>query len=328
VDWTKHKQGVALLSVLSNTTLVAGKLVVGLLIGSVSVLSEAIHSGVDLVASLIAWFAVRTADKPADEGHPFGHGKVENLSGTIEALLIFVAAGWIIYEAVGRLLHPRPIEGEAWGALVMGVSAVANLAVSQLLFKVGRATDSVALEADAWHLRTDVYTSAGVMVGLAVMALDHRLLPGAELRWVDPVAALAVAALILRAAYELTLKSARDLMDVRLPEGEEAWMRAHVASLAPRVLGFHRLRTRKAGAYRFVDFHLLVDPEMTVRDSHAIAEDVTATIRARLPRTSVTVHVEPCDGRCLAYCVDGCLLPEDKRRAVREALAAEATPIR
>jgi len=322
VDWTKHKQDVALLSIVSNATLVVRKLVVGLWIGSVSGLSEAIHSGVDLLAAVIAWFAVRTSDKPADAEHPFGHGKAENLSGTIEAILIFVAAAWIVYEAVGRLLHPRAIGMVGWGAAVMGVSAAANLLVSHLLFKVARATDSVALEADGWHLRTDVYTSAGVAVGLVVMALDHRVIRGAEFRWVDPVAALIVALLILRAAYELTVKSARDLMDRSLPPEEEAWVRAYAVSLAPRVRGFHRLRTRKSGQYRFVDFHLKVDPEMTVRDSHALAEEVAARIRGRLPRSNVTVHVEPCERRCEPLCATGCLCPEDERMKDRPAGAA------
>ncbi len=160
MDSQQRKSATALLSVGSNTALVVGKLVVGLMIGSVSVISEAIHSGVDLVAAVIALFAVRTSGKPPDERHPFGHGKAENLAGTIEALLIFVAAGWIIYEAVRKLSHPEPLEDPGWGVAVMLISAVANMLVSAQLFRVGRETDSVALQADRWHQLTDDSNSA------------------------------------------------------------------------------------------------------------------------------------------------------------------------
>ena len=167
----RRKLRVALLSVVSNITLVLLKLVTGLASGSVSILSEAVHSGSDLLASLIAFFSVKTASQPADSKHPFGHGKIENISGTVEALLIFLAAAWIIWEAIDKLVHPQPIETLGWGIGVMLASTLVNIAVSEMLFTVGRETDSVALEADAWHLRTDVYTSAGVMVSLALIWL-------------------------------------------------------------------------------------------------------------------------------------------------------------
>ena len=149
----KQKSNVALLSVISNTSLVILKLIVGVMIGSVSVISEAIHSGVDLLAAIIALFAVRKSAKPADEDHPFGHDKVENISGTVEALLIFLAAGWIIFEAVKKLIEPEPLDEAGWGIAVMLLSVAANIFVSKKLFSVGEETDSVALKADAWHLR-------------------------------------------------------------------------------------------------------------------------------------------------------------------------------
>jgi cation diffusion facilitator family transporter len=157
------KVGVAAVSVAANVALIIVKVVVGVLMGSVAVISEAIHSGVDLLAAVIALLAVRASSQKADERHPYGHGKYENISGTVEALLIFGAAAWIIYEAVHKLIHPQEIEMAAWGAGVMLVSVIVNLVVGQRLFKVGKQTDSVALQADAWHHRTDVYTSAGVM---------------------------------------------------------------------------------------------------------------------------------------------------------------------
>ena len=283
----------ALLSVLSNIFLVLIKLVVGLRISSVSVISEAIHSGVDLLAALIALFAVKTSDKPADETHHFGHGKVENISGTVEALLIFLAAGWIIYEAIKKLLHAEPLDTPGWGVLVMLLSAMMNAIVSQRLFKIGRATGSVALQADAWHLRTDVYTSAGVMAGLAVIWMGERVAPEFNLRWVDPVAAIGVACLIVRAAYNLTIESGRDLLDARLPDIEEAVVREQVRVFTPTVRDVHHLRTRKSGQFRFVEFHMRVDPEMSVRKAHELSHAVADSISQRLPHTTVTIHIEP-----------------------------------
>lgn len=292
----QRKVAVAWLSVLSNSTLVVLKLAVGLAIGSVSVISEAIHSGVDLVAAVIALFAVRVSGRPADEDHPFGHGKVENISGAVEALLIFVAAGWIIYEAVGKLSSRAQVEHLGLGVAVMFVSAVANWFVSQRLFKVGRETDSIALQADGWHLRTDVWTSAGVMAGLGVIALGRLLVPSLSLWWLDPAVAIAVALLITKAAWDLTRQSLRDVLDSSLPADELALIEETIRA-EPSARGFHHLRTRKAGAQRFVEFHLLVDGARTVEDSHRSTDELTAAIRARLPTARVTIHVEPDDGR-------------------------------
>ena len=308
-----RKASVAMLSIISNTSLVALKLAVGIFIGSVSVISEAIHSGVDLVAAIIAFFAVKTAGKAADEDHPFGHGKAENISGTVEALLIFVAALWIIYEAIHKLMKPTHIEAVGWGVGVMLLSAVVNLFVSSRLFKVGRATDSVALQADAWHLRTDVYTSAGVMSGLVIYIVGQKLFPGADIRWIDPVAAICVALLIIKTAYDLTVESARDLMDASLPLKEELWIREYMAGKAETICGFHHLRTRKAGSNRFVDVHITVDADMSVEESHTICEDIAERIKEHFYGSSVHVHVEPCNYTCTDNCISGCLMGEEYR---------------
>lgn len=313
----RQKERVALLSVASNSILVVMKLVIGLMIGSVSILSEAIHSGVDWLAAVIALFSVKTSSLPADSRHPFGHGKIENISGTIEALLIFVAAGWILFEAVKKILHPEPIEDIGWGVGVMLLSACANLVVSEMLFKVGRKTDSIALQADAWHLRTDVFTSAGVMTSLAIIWAGSRIFPGLDLHWLDPAAAVGVALLIIKAAYDLTIQSARDLLDVNLPVEEVDWIRQRILDRKPLVHGFHQLRTRKSGHFRFVEFHLQVDPQMTVLDSHNITEEMSGLIEAQFPQTSVTIHVEPCEGNCVGHCLEGCLLSPEKRDEVR-----------
>ncbi len=309
----KRKISAARLSVVSNTILILIKVVAGVAMGSVSIISEAAHSAVDLVAALIALFSVKNSGKPADRDHPFGHGKIENISGTIEAALIFVAAGWIIYEAIMRFLHPEPLESVGWGVAVMSFSCVVNIAVSQNLFKVGRQTDSVALLADAWHLRTDVYTSAGVMGGLLVIWIGTYVVPGMPLHWIDPLAALAVAGLIIHTAWRLTVQSARDLLDTTLPAEERDAVRGLIADRYPEVKGYHKLRTRKSGHMRFVEFHMLVDPDMSVDRSHRITDELTGMIAERLPHSTVTIHVEPCDGRCDDECIDNCLLPLEER---------------
>jgi len=318
VNVEQRKVRAARISVLSNTTLVVGKLTIGLLTGSVSVVSEAIHSAVDLLAAAIALFAVRSASKPADTEHPYGHGKIENLSGTIEALLIFVAAGWIIYEAVHKLIERSPVEMAGLGVAVMGFSAVVNYYVSRMLFRVGVATDSIALQADAWHLRTDVWTSVGVMLGLGLIVGSRLIGSGIDLWWIDPVAAIGVALLIIKAAYDLTRQSLRDVLDESLPEGERQWI-GEEARAFEGVLGLHGLRTRKAGQLRFIEFHLLVEPDMSVLASHDLAHRVSARIKERFEQSSVTVHVEPCDGACEPHCVSGCTLDAGERAARRRA---------
>src|SRR4030066_476019 len=202
MDTQRKKARASSLSVISNTVLVVFKAIVGILIGSVSVLSEAIHSGMDLIAALIAFFAVKISGKEADEDHTFGHTKVESISAAIEALLIFAAAVWIIYAAIRKLINPQPLETVGWGVAVMLISTIANLIVSHLLFKVGNETDSAALIADGWHLRTDVYTSAGVMAGLSLIWLGRYFFPGLNLVWLDPVVAIAVAILFPPAASD------------------------------------------------------------------------------------------------------------------------------
>lgn len=327
MDPQTRKERVALLSVVSNTTLVTMKLIVGVGIGSVSVISEAIHSGVDLVAAIIALFSVKTSSLPADGKHPFGHGKIENISGTIEALLIFVAAIWIIWEALRKLLEPQSMETVGWGVIVMLFSAAVNTVVARMLFKVGKETDSVALIADGWHLRTDVYTSAGVMVSLAVIWSGERLFPGHHFHWLDPVAAIGVACLILKAAWDLTRQSAGGLMDETLPPEEEEEIRRLIRSQLPLVHGFHQLRTRKAGHYRFIEVHIQVDGKMSVEIAHTLNQDLVRRIKERFRHATVTVHTEPCNGGCTEKCLAGCLLTEKERTQVRQAMTRNAETV-
>jgi cation diffusion facilitator family transporter len=309
----KQKAKVASLSIISNSVLVVFKAVIGILIGSVSVFSEAIHSGMDLIAAVIAFLAVRISGRQADEGHPFGHAKVEDISALAEALLIFVAAGWIIYEAIHKLIVPRPLEMPALGVMVMFISSAANFMVSQRLFHVGKQTDSPALLANGWHLRTDVYTSLGVMVGLGLILLGRYVFPGVNISWIDPVMAITVAVMILRAAYHLASSAVQDLLDKSTSSEEKAWIQNYLYNLYPTVRSFHKLRTRKAGDARFVDLHIAVHAQMTVSDSHHVADQIMADFRTHFPHIDVILHIEPCDGSCSSACTSGCLLSAEER---------------
>ncbi len=317
---TRHRRvrRAASLSVLSNSVLVVAKLVTGLGIGSVAIISEAIHSAVDLLAALIAWFAVTKAGKPADDDHAYGHGKIENLSAVIEALLIVGASAWIIVEAVHKFWSPSPVNGAGWGLLVMGASAGLNMLVSSYLFRVGKACDSIALQADAWHLRTDVLTSAGVMVAMGVIWAGAGIW-GLDLWWVDPTVAILVAMLILKAAFELTWDAGGDLLDRGLPPPEQDWIRDYILAFQPRISGFHDMRTRKAGMHRFIDVHLVVDHRQTVGEAHEVAEELEQGVIAKFPGSTVTVHLDPCDARCPPRCLGGCLLGSERRNALRAA---------
>ena len=315
----QRKERVAMLSVASNSTLVVFKIIVGALIGSVSIISEAIHSGMDLLAAIIAMFSVKKSHLPADEVHPFGHGKVESISGLIEAVLIFIAAFWIIFEAFKKLTSMQEVESPGWGVAVMLLSAVLNFFVSQRLFAVGKEADSIALQADAWHLRTDVYTSMGVMVSLGIIWSSHFFFVDPRIHWLDPVAAIFVAVFILKAAYDLTAQALGDLMDMKLPPDEEDWIRDVIIGHRPEIHGYHQLRTRKAGNFRFIEFHIKVDPQMTVEGSHGITRELKRFIMDKFPSSTVTIHIEPCDGNCTDICKTGCLLPESKRLEISMA---------
>ncbi|MBU5611654.1 cation diffusion facilitator family transporter [Geomonas azotofigens] len=300
------KRRAARLSVASNTTLVIAKVAVGMITGSVSVLSEAVHSGVDLVAAGIAWYSVRESGKPADEDHHYGHGKIENVAGTIEAVLIFGAAFYIIWEAVQKLrTGVVEIEGLGLGAAVMAVSAVANYLVSRHLLNVAAATDSVALEADAMHLRTDVYTSAGVLGGL--VAIKFTGVP-----ILDPIVAIVVALMIIKAAWDLTKSAFFHILDVKLPEEEEAVIHDVLEDYREHLIEYHKLRTRKSGHLRYVDMHLVVPRQMTVEAAHALSHEITAEIERRLPYSHILVHLEPCPGGCDRCTVDCHKLPAQR----------------
>jgi len=280
---TALKKKTARLSVMSNTLLIILKLTVGLITNSVSILSEAIHSSLDLVAAIIAFFAVKVSGNPADERHPFGHGKVENVSGVIEAMLIFAASAWIITEAVKKFIHPEEPGVLGLGILVMAISAVVNTFVSRRLYKVARETDSVALEADALHLKTDVITSAGVAIGLALMWITgwHIL---------DPIIAMLVAMLIIFESWMLLRKAFSPLLDTALTPKELEKLEGILGEMEVK---YHGLRTRAAGHQRFVEFHLDVPAYETIETIHRQCDLIEGRLESEFRDISVVIHPEP-----------------------------------
>ena len=278
------KVSIARLSIISNSLLIILKLAVGIISGSVSIISEAIHSSMDLVAAIIAFLSVRVSDNPPDSRHPYGHGKIENISGVIEALLIFIAAIWIIIEAIKKLLGEKiELESIALGSIVMLISAIVNIIVSRKLYKVARATNSVALEADALHLKTDVYTSLGVSVGLGLILITR-------INWLDPVIAILVALFIIRESYFLLKKAFTPLLDT-------AWGVNEIEELEKTLnrlrVSYHDLRTRVAGNYRFVDLHIQIPEDVSVGNAHKYCDEIETELSRIYENVTVTIHVEP-----------------------------------
>ena len=279
------KTRAALISVFSNTTLILLKVVAGLLSGSVSVLSEAIHSSMDLAASLIAFFSVRVSSNPPDKDHPYGHGKFENLSGTIEAILLFIASGFIIWEAIHKLFDPQPLQWAGLAIAVMLFSAVVNIFVSKLLYRVAKREDSIALEADALHLKTDVYTSAGVAIGLSLVYFTGWYI-------LDPLIALATAGLILYESCHLLKRALSPLLDFHLSEEEEALIINVLEQYRSSIYNYHELKTRRSGHQRYIEFHLELDPEISIHDYELISDRIELDLAAALENVVVTIHAE------------------------------------
>jgi cation diffusion facilitator family transporter len=274
------------LSIFSNASLVLFKLAVGFITGSISIISEAVHSGIDLLASVMTFFSVRVSDQPPDGEHPYGHGKIENITSIGEALLIFAAAIFIVYEASHKLLVGVSITAVPLGIGVMLLSAVVNFFISRKLFRVARLTDSDALEADAHHLSVDVYTSLGVLAGLGGVHFFNMPV-------LDPIVAIIVALFISKIAWDITRRSLSSIMDSSLPEKELATIKSIIQGGDERIKGFHKLRTRKAGAQRHVDLHIQVDKNLTVYESHKISSLLEDEITKSLPHCRVVVHIEP-----------------------------------
>jgi cation diffusion facilitator family transporter len=278
-----NKTRIARLSIFSNIFLIIIKLIVGIFTGSVSIVSEAIHSAIDLLASIITYFSVDISEAPADKGHPYGHGKFENISGVVEAILIFIAAIGIMIEAVHKIVEHTIIKNLGIGFIVMFISALVNWLVSKQLKKVARETESIALEADATHLRTDVYSALGVGIGLFLIWITG-------LAYLDPVVAIVVSLFILRGAWILLNNAFSPLVDTAMPEQE---IQIIQNLLKNKSLTFHDLKTRRAGHDRFADIHLEMPQDMSLKDVHAICDDVENELSTRIKNLQITIHAEP-----------------------------------
>lgn len=280
----------AALSFTSNLTLMILKFVVGILTGSIAVLSDAVDSAEDVAASTFAFLSIRLASQPADEEHPYGHGKAESIAAAGQAVLITGGAGYIMFQAVRRLIE-RDVEIDTGpGLIALAVTAVVNVAVVMYVARAARLTGSVALKADARHLWTNVAQAGGVILALGLVDLTGNTV-------FDPIMALVLAVYLLWTAAQVFTTSLAEIMDVRLPEREEWLIQACLSEHRPRLRGYHHLRTRKAGRQRYVDFHLLVDPRQTVAAAHDLCDTLEQAIQARIPGAVVTIHLEPDDGR-------------------------------
>ena len=267
------------------------KVVVSWLTGSISILAQAADSLLDLFAGIITFSAIRIAAKPADAEHPYGHGKVEDIAGAGQGILILIAGGLIIYSAIGRITEGSVIELAGAGVAVMAVSIVVSVFLSRHLLKVSRATGSIALEANARNIATDVYSASAVLVGLVIVRFTG-------LNIVDPILAIVVAVYILKVAVDTIRKPISGLIDEKLPPSQEAIIEDCLRKHSREVSGFHALRTRRAGSQTYIDLHLVMTRDISLEQAHHICDEVEVEIRSVLHEASVIIHAEPCDNEC------------------------------
>ncbi len=292
LDARKDKRSAALSSVVAAIGLTTFKVIIGLLTNSLGILAEAAHSGLDLVAALMTYFAVRYSDKPADQEHPFGHGKIENLSALFETVLLLATSGWIIYEAIQRLFFISvKVEASIWAFIVMGTSIVVDFTRSRILYKAARKYKSQALEADALHFSTDIWSSSVVILGLIGLTLA-RYVQGLDwLSKADSIAALVVALIVIFISVELGYRTVSALLDTA-PKGLSAQVEA-VAESIDGVVDAHAIRIRPSGAHTFIDMHVTMDGNRTLNDAHAATEKIEKAIHSIISPADITVHVEP-----------------------------------
>jgi len=289
---SKDKRSAALSSIVAAIGLTGFKLVVGLLTNSLGILAEAAHSGLDLVAAAMTYFAVRVSDKPADQEHPFGHGKIENLSALFETLLLLATSGWIIYEAIQRLFFVTvKVETSIWSFIVMGTSIFIDYTRSRILYKAARKYKSQALEADALHFSTDIWSSSVVIVGLIALTIS-RYIPGLDwMHKADAIAALIVAIIVIYISGELGWRTISALLDTA-PKGLAETVEKLTSSVSD-VVDAHAIRIRPSGAHTFIDLHITMNGNCTLNEAHSATEKIENAIHAIISPADITVHVEP-----------------------------------
>jgi cation diffusion facilitator family transporter len=297
------KAGAAKLLIGVVVGLIAIKVVVGLLTNSISVLAQAADSLLDLFAAIITFSAIRMAAKPADTEHPYGHGKIEDIAGAGQGVLIFIAGGLVIYAAISRIIEGSHVELAGAGVAVMAVSIVTSIFLSRHLVKVARRTSSVALEANARNIATDVYSASAVLAGLAIVQFTG-------LSVVDSAIAIGVAIYIVKVAVDTIRRPISGLLDEKLPPSQEAVIEDSIKKHSGEVYGFHALRTRRAGSQSYIDLHLVMAGDLSLERAHQICDEIEDEIQGTLHEASVTIHCEPCgDGR------EGCSPDDSKERA-------------
>lgn len=281
---TNEKKNIALTSVFAAIFLTGFKLVVGIATGSLGILSEALHSALDLVAAVVTLFAVRLSDKPADTDHNFGHGKIENFSALIETILLLITCVWIIYEAIRRFItHDVHIEITYWSFAVVIISIIIDYSRSRALYRIAKKYDSQALEADALHFKTDIWSSSVVFIGLIGASFKFY--------YADPIAAFLVALIVLSVSYRLGKRSFDALVD-RAPDGIIEKV-SGIVSKIPEVIHFHDVRVREAGANKFIELNIHVEKSLSVQQAHDISDNVETAIGIAIKNTKVIVHIEP-----------------------------------
>ncbi|MCS7263825.1 MAG: cation diffusion facilitator family transporter [Armatimonadetes bacterium] len=281
----KVEQRAAALSVVATAALTATEILVGIFSGAVSVLANGVQSALDLIAALTAWFAVSQASKPPDKSHRYGHGKFESLLGAIQALLIWATAGFIAADSFQKLVKGTTVDHPTIAMLMMGISVVVDFSVARYLFAVAKRFNSLALEADAWHLQADGMAALSVFFGLGILNLTGW-------HFIDPLLAIFVSVLIVKAGFEILKQAVAHLLDTALPEEEEVLIDQVLNSHSHRFINAHRLRTRQSGKHRYIDLHLVVRDEMTVDEAHKLCDDIERDICKVLPNADVTIHVE------------------------------------
>ncbi|HEY9076780.1 MAG TPA: cation diffusion facilitator family transporter [Anaerolineaceae bacterium] len=288
----KEKKSAALSSVVAAVGLTSFKIIVGIITGSLGILAEAAHSSLDLVAAMVTYFAVRISGKPADVEHRYGHGKVENLSALFETLLLLATCVWIIYEAIQRLFFKQvEVDANIWGFIVMATSIVIDYSRSRILYRAARKYNSQALEADALHFSTDIWSSSVVILGLGCVWLAKTFPALRFLHSADSIAALGVAVIVIYVSIELGIRTVQGLLDTS-PKGMVDKVKVAVENV-PGVVDCHNIRTRMSGPQLFIDVHILVDGEQTLKEAHDLTESIEKAIHQIVPEADITIHPEP-----------------------------------
>jgi cation diffusion facilitator family transporter len=293
--------GAAKLAMAVVVSLIILKVVVSVISQSISITAQAADSFLDIFSIGITYFAVKMSTTPPDEEHPFGHGKAEAIAAMIQAVLVLSAGGYIVYSAIQRIIHSRTIEPDE-GIVVMIISIIASFFLSRHLHRVAQNSGSTAIDASSRNIRADVFSAAGVLLGLLLVRLTGLVI-------LDPIIALLMAVFVLKAGYEVSMRAFHELLDYTLPEEEQIILANCIKEHNTQLVDFHGMRSRRAGSQRFVDLHLVMPRNLSVEDAHGMCDHLEKDIRDRLANTSVNIHVEPCSGKeCVACLIKFCSL--------------------